>query len=362
MKNNPIFQVLVVSNTGICTTGYGLDQLAVGQLGLFDADTNLAIDPNGAFPDKVYWAVGIPNAGGTLGDIRKSAGEYIRKSKINTVFSQQSVDEAAQVTTINFAGFVPVKDKDYVFRFNFMNNDSMYMHGFDHPTKSFVVSTDPNTAPNLADFCTAVAAEFNKDTEQVIVAVATSTTVVLTFGIDEKVDSLGGLNPKYRSLRPYKVKVSVGGDFIPSNYTITTVEPVYAQGLGYDIAQLEYLAGGWNGNPGIYRDSTLTGLIGHSTKIFADITAKYWTMRLNYEFESHSGGNLPYSNQLETLIAIPETGGYSTIIALLVDSINAHNPASGGVAVPTTSTTTTTAAVTTTTTTAPVTTTTTTVG
>ena len=341
MKNNPIFQVLVVSNTGICTTGYGLDQLAVGQLGLFNADTNLAIDPNGAFPDKVYWAVGIANAAGTLGDIRKSAGEYIKKGKINTAFSQASVTEAAQVTTIDFTGFVPVKDKDYSFRFNFMNNDSMYMHGFDHPTKPFVVSTDPNTAPTLANFIIDCAAEINKDTEKVITAVATATTLVLTFAIDEKVDLLGGLNPKYRALRPYKVTVSVGGDFIPSNYSITTVEPVYSQGLGYDIAQLEYLAGGWNGHPGIYRDSSLTGLIGHSTKIFADIAAKYWTVNFNYEFESHSGGNLPYSNQLETLIAIPETGAYSTLIALLTDAINAHNPVSGTVAAPVTTTTTT---------------------
>jgi len=346
MKNNPIFQVLVVSNTGICTTGYGLDQLAVGQLGLFNADTNLAVDPNGAFPDKFYWAVGIPNSAGTLGDIRKSAGEYIKKSKINTAFSQASVTEAAQVSTLNLTDFVPAANKEYVIRFSFMNNDSMYMHGFDHPTKAFVVSTGA-IAPSLADFADSIAAEVNKDTEGLIIATVpivnggADTHVVFTFGVDEKVDTLGGLNPKYRKLRPYKVNIGIGGDFIVTDYILTSVEPVYSEGLGYDIAQLEYVAGGWNGNPGIYRDSTLTGLIGHSTKIFADASTKYWTLRLNYEFESHSGGNLPYSNQLETLIAIPEGATYAALIAILVDAVNAHNATSGTVAAPVTTTTTT---------------------
>lgn len=341
MKNNPVFQVLVVSNTSALAAGGKLEELAVGQLGLFNADTNLAVDPNGAFPEKFYFAVGLPNTAGTLGDIRKSSGEYIRKSKINTAYSQSPVAEAAQVSTLDLTGFVPAANKDYVVRFTFMNNDSMYMQGFNHPVKSFTITTGA-VAPNLGDFCDLIAAEVNKDDEDVVVAANVGdTAVTFTFAIDAKVTALGGLNPKYRALRPYKVTVSIGGDFVPANYTLTVGSPTYAKGSGYDIQQQEYIAGGWIGNPGIYRESNLTGLIGYSTEVFADKAVNYWTLKLNYEFLSHSGGNLEYSNQFETLIAIPNTASYYALIAILVDAINAHNPASGSVAAPVTTTTTT---------------------
>ena len=340
MKNNPVFQVLVVSNTSALAAGGKLEELAVGQLGLFNADTNLAVDPNGAFPDKFYFAVGIPNAAGTLGDIRKSTGEYIRKSKINTAYSQLPVAAASQVHTIALAGFVPAANKDYVFRLTFMSANTMYMQGFNHPVKSFVVSTG-TVAPNLATFQDLIVAEVNKDVEGLVVASKNSTNVIFTIGAEDKTATLGGLNPKYAFLRQFKTTLSIGGDFEIGQYTVTTTGPVYEQGSGYDIAQMEYIAGGWNGDPGIYRTGEINGLIGFNTPIFAVAGTKYWTLRLNYEFESHSGGNLEYSNQLETLIAIPNTAGYAALIAVLVDAINAHNPVSGEVVAPVTTTTTT---------------------
>lgn len=339
MKNNPVFQVLVVSATTALAAGGKLEELAVGQLGLFNADTNLAVDPNGAFPDKFYFAVGIPNAAGTLGDIRKSTGEYIRKTKINTAFSQVPVAAAAQVHTIDLTEFVPAASKEYVFRLTFMSANTMYMQGFNHPVKSFVVSTGA-VAPILGEFCDLIVAEINKDVEELVVATNDNDTgVILTIGTEDKSATLGGLNPKYAFLRQFKTTLSIGGDFVIGDYTVTTTGPVYEQGSGYDIAQMEYIAGGWNGDPGIYRTGEINGLIGFNTPIFSIAGTKYWTLRLNYEFESHSGGNLEYSNQLETVIAIPESNG--ELITILVDAINAHNPVSGEVAAPVTTTTTT---------------------
>lgn len=341
MKNNPVFQVLVVGNTTLLASGNEVTDLAVGQLGVFNAETNLSIDPNGAFPDRIYFAVGLPDASGNLGDIRKSAGEYIQKTRINRVDSQIPVAESAQVTEINFTGFVPAANKEYVLRFTFMNNDSMYMQGFNHPVKSFVVATGA-TAPNLGEFIDLWVAEINKDPELLITPLnVTDTKLQLTFAVESKVASVGGLNPKYRALRPYAVKTAIGGDFVPANYVLTEGSPVYAKGSGYDIQQLEYLAGGWNGNPGAYRDSLLTGLVGYQTELFADRAVNYWTLNLNYEFYSHSGGGLEYNNQLSTILAIPATDAYAAMIAILVDAFNAHNPVAGDIEAPVTTTTTT---------------------
>lgn len=343
MKNNPVFQVLVVGNTTLLAAGNGVTDLAVGQLGVFNAETNLSIDPNGAFPDRIYFAVGLPDASGNLGDVRKSAGEYIRKALINRATSKAPVVESAQTTEIDFTGFVPAANKEYVLRFTFMNNDSMYMQGFNHPVKSFVVATGA-VAPSLNAFINLWVAEIAKDPELLITGEnVTSTKLKLTFAIEAKVTALGGLNPKYRALRPYAVKTAIGGDFVPANYTLTEGAPVYAQGSGYDIQQLEYLAGGWNGNPGVYRESDITSFIGYSTDVYADRSVNYWLLELNYEFESHSGGNLEYSNQLSTIIAIPNTASYYSMIAYLVDAFNAHNPVAGTIAAPVTTTTTTTA-------------------
>lgn len=349
MKNNPVFQVLVASSDTILPAGGALETLAVGQLGCFNAETNLSVNIGAALPDKFYFAVGIPNAQGTLGDIRKSSGEYIRKSKLNTAYAQSAIAPASQVHTVALAGFVPAANKDYVFRLTFMSANTMYMQGFNHPVKSFVVSTGA-VAPTLDALLDLMVLEINKDVEGIVVASKSGTSLVLTIGSEDKVATLAGLNPKYAFLRQFKTTLSIGGDFAIGDYTVTTTGPVYEQGSGYDIQQMEYLAAGWNGDPGIYRTGEINGLIGFATPMFAIAGTQYWTLRLNYEFESHSGGNLEYSNQLETVIATPIAN--TTLIAALVAMINTHNPVGGEVAVQVTTTTTTAAPVTTTTTTA----------
>lgn len=337
MKNNPVFQVLVVSQATAAAPGALLEALTVGQLGIFNADTNLAVTPSAPFPDKFYFAVGIPNASGTLGDVRKSAGEYIKKALINTVYSQDAKAGVNGVTTLTLTGFVPASNKDYVIRFTFMNADTMQMQGFNHPTKTFVISTK-EVAPTLSVFQDLIVAEVNKDPEALVLAAKVGTTVTFTVKGEDKVTTLAGLNPKYHYLRQFVVKTAIGGDFVPSNYTLTVVDPIYEQGSGYDIAQQEYIAGGWNGNSGIYRESDLTSFIGYGTDIFSVAGTYYWTMRLNYEFFSHSGGNLPYYNQLETVIAVPASN--SALIAILVAMINTYNVTSGIITIPVTTTTT----------------------
>lgn len=305
MKNNPVFQVLVTSNGALLAAGAALETLAVGQLGVFDAQTNLSVDVAMNVPERFYFAVGIPNSQGTLGDIRKSTGEYIRQSKVNSVLAKSPVAAQPQIHSFDLAGFVPAASKDYVFRFTFMSASTMYMQGFNHPVKSFTVSTGV-VAPTLDQLLDLIVAEVNKDDEHLVEATKMGTTVSFAVLSEDKTATLGGLNPKYAFLRQLKTTLSIGGDFELGQYTLTSTGPVYEQGSAYDIQQMEYIAGGWNGDPGIYRTGELNGLIGFNTPLFAVNGVNYWTIRFNYEFESNSGGGLQYSNQLETVIAVPE--------------------------------------------------------
>lgn len=111
--------------------------------------------------------------------------------------------------------------------------------------------------------------------------------------------NLGYFNP-----RGTDVIVSTVAGF-ECNGTITEVQDLqFEEGLGYDIAQLEYEAGGWNGKPGPYRNSTLAGMPIESFESYVDQTAKYQEVNLIYD-QFSVGGWLEYLNNLNTIIAIP---------------------------------------------------------
>lgn len=307
MKNNPIFQVLVVTNGSLRVADGNPWDLAVGQLGIFDAETNLAV--TAAIPDKFYLAVGIANAAGTIGDIRKSAGEHIKKALLNTVFSKHPEAGAEQTIVADFTGLVPIVGQDYVIRLTFLSGHILTQNGFVLPSKTFVVTA---TTAVLADLVNAITDEINKDLEGVVVATDDgATTVTMTIKTEPLAQSVAGINPNYSFLRQLKAVASFGGrfEFETAHIAITDTPPVYEQGSGYDIQQWEYVAGGWKGKPsgGIYRNSEVLGQFFGETEIFADKTKKYWTMRLNYNYPSNSGGFLDYSNQMETVVCIEDT-------------------------------------------------------
>jgi len=78
--NNKVFQVLVTKgNAALPSRSATLDSLAVGQLGIFDAKTNLAIDGTTNPVRDFYLAVGVDNDGDTVMDgVNFSAGQLIQ--------------------------------------------------------------------------------------------------------------------------------------------------------------------------------------------------------------------------------------------------------------------------------------------
>lgn len=114
----------------------------------------------------------------------------------------------------------------------------------------------------------------------------------------------GGINLKYVKNRQTDMIISSPIGFT-CNGTITTLTELQMnEGSGYDIQQLEYEAGGFNGKPGPYRQSTITGMERQGITYFASATANYNVFVLSYDQQS-VGGWLEYLNNLETIIAVP---------------------------------------------------------
>ena len=89
------------------------------------------------------------------------------------------------------------------------------------------------------------------------------------------------------------------------NGTIETVQDViYPEGFGYDLANIEYKAGGFEGKPGPYRTGDMIGV---AFKGFSNLVSKttfYNKVDLTYDLESNSGW-LDYKNNLNTSIVFP---------------------------------------------------------
>lgn len=359
MKNNPVFQVLVVSNATILGAGNDVTDLAVGQLGLFNAKTNKSIATTAALPPDFYFAVGLPDSNGNLGDIRKSAGETMVKALVERVLSKQYTAPAQQVISLDLSSFVPQYNEEYVLRLSFQSGQTMNLNGYSNPLKSFVYHT-PNTSTGnypLATFITnLVAAINNQDAEGLVVAAdAGSSVVTITIGQEDKEYVINGINRRYDALREFKVTWGLSGGFETDGvYTISSTGPTFESGSGYDIQQMEYVAGGWIGNPGVYRDSNLNGILASQIKTYAVQATKYFEMRFHHANSYTSGGSLDYKSNLETVIAIPETTDYETLINALVTMVETYLPDAidqvDSVDITTTTTTTTSTTTTTTTT------------
>lgn len=353
MKNNPVYQVLVVTNPTLLAAGNKPENLAIGQLGIFNAETGLSITAEASFTaaKRLQFAVGLPNATNTaLGDVKFSAGQYVDKALIQTIGTQEYVAPVSQSIALDLSSLVvsTTADEDYVFRFSFRSGRTMTTNDIISPSKAFVVTVPAGSS--IATLCDLVVAEVAKDEEAIVTATDNTTGVTFTFAAEPKENTLNGLNPRYDFLRQYKVDYGFGGAFEGKVYTVTVTDPVFEQGSGYDLVQEEYFAGGWE--QGLYRDSALNGLFQHKDfKFFANPSTNYWTARLKYGLKSTSGGSLDYESYLETLIAVPQTADNLTFINSLVTIFSTYLGQSAYVA-----------EVTTTTTTVPVTTTTTTVG
>jgi hypothetical protein len=134
-------------------------------------------------------------------------------------------------------------------------------------------------------------------------------TIKLTT-VPSKVKQYCDVNTQYYHLRMPVLTVSFAQSNTTSlgfdcNGTIETVQDViYPEGFGYDLANIEYKAGGFEGKPGPYRTGDMIGV---AFKGFSNLVSKttfYNKVDLTYDLESNSGW-LDYKNNLNTSIVFP---------------------------------------------------------
>lgn len=139
--NNKVFQVLVTKgNAALPAKGAALETLADGQLGVFDAKTNLAID--GTTPVKeFYLAVGVDADGDTVVDnINFSAGQVIQKENIRDYTYKPHT--ASRPMVFEITDYKVNCDTEYAVKLEFRNMQVYMRQGYNAYAKTFSVKTD----------------------------------------------------------------------------------------------------------------------------------------------------------------------------------------------------------------------------
>lgn len=425
-KNNRPFKVLPTSgDSGLLSAGQALSTLSPGQLGIFDANTNLSIAAIGN--QKVYLALGVDtNGDGSLNDIVKSAGFYLTKAQVKAISAACYTTPVPMVFQVD--DFNADCDTEYGIKIEFRSQEIYRTHGYNQAAKTYLIKTSCcekctecnsgscvevakrladninadeeklltasligfkgslevatgasaagditigigstnvtvtvangdttsevaakiNTAINAAEITgvvavvdgdivtvyntSAVALSFT-DTGSTSVAVTdvdvakTVITDTETFKLENpngclklevatnlsSIRDFCGINAKYFNPRELVVIPTLISGFDCNGKITVTQDVVFGQGSGYDVKQLEYTAGGWNGNPGPYRQSALHGLPKDIDYLTSGST-NYNLFNVSYDLNS-VGGFQEFDNHLETIIAIPcsDTTTYTAI-------------------------------------------------
>ena len=440
-KNNDVFSVLVTAGAkALAAKDSALTSLTPGQIGVFNADTNLAVDDT-SFPgvSKIYLAVGVDrDADGTTDDVVKTSGN-IQIGGVQVYNMVCASDAAPQITDIT--GFAAKCDTEFAVKVGIRNQAAYANYGFNYPFKTFVVHTScceaacggcpegdctelasllvsainldkeklftataftikggltVSTAPTadgditvgvgtetftvaildadtVGGVAVKIAAEINDTTTSAYVASVSTATVnivqkvpvsgatdAVTFGAGttgaaavltpdlaylavsdiavfkatypgaclgvritgaaEGIKTYCKTNLNYLFPRGASLDIILGSGF-ECNGTATLVQSVvFEEGAGYDIAHQEYIAGGWNGKPGPYRQSALVGESIGDFDSFAVKTGKYTQIQITGEQKSDAGWNT-YENRTNATIAIP--CGDATPLADLIDTLDA---------------------------------------
>ena len=339
-RNNDVFQVLVTKgNQAVLAAGNEVTDLLPGQAGVFSFESNLSID--GTVPTRnFYVAVGLDEDGdGVTDNIRKSAGSHIQTR--NIAFYSYRPFEAGRPMILEFKDFKTKCGEQYGIAIEFRNQQIYRTQGYVQFKVNYVVegiccdgcstgceSGDDNlVAKKLVDAINNdprgfVKAEmFNTTTNAVVTdydAFVTANLAVNTdsdpandvklgvriTSIPQKINKYMGIDTKYFHMREtFLVPSKLIGFECNGEFSVKQTAKV-TQGLGYDIQYLEYLAGGWNGNPGPYRTYKVNGLAKPITYV-AETNTQYGILALTYD-QFSIGGWLEYLNNEASIIAIPQ--------------------------------------------------------
>lgn len=308
ISTNPAYSVLATKgNQALAAAGLRLDQLKIGQLGVFDASTNLTIAGASELTEKKFYialGTGSGAAGAANTDVLKSAGDNIQNAGISEFNLKAYAAPVDKVITVTFLDKVE-PNTDSGVKIQFISQEAFGNFGKNLAVKSFLVPTGDEDAEgsgkaNLDAFLDNLVLEINKDDEGIVVASSTATTLVLTIKATKLKATIPQIN--YQGNRGVDAFVSVGENLYGVATAATTTEIVFEQGAGIDVQQLEYVAGGWNGNPGVYRE---TNAAGFTPVVFNAVAGTGYDQTVISYTNSGIGGGEVYHKSLQTIIAVP---------------------------------------------------------
>lgn len=343
MRSN-VFQVLVSNaTTSLLATGT-VDNLVTNQLGFFDADTNQAFTPSSVttFPRAFYLAV---NNGGAL---TFSAGQEIQSKYVYKATKAAFAVGNSETYTVTIPGTLPC-DTDFAIKLELFSQVIRQRIGTNTFTETYAGRTQkctdcedecPTTGNgvvaksiisslvqgNLGAIVTVggvVLTVQNLEVELAKITDANATAITITIKLPEfETTPSSTVNNTYKAQRLATGIISLLDGF--SDYALGTVTKTVAakpsSGLGYDIKQKEYFAGGWNGRPGPYRVLQTTNLASNGIVFNAIDASQYDVYNLEYDHFSTSGWG-EYLNNLLTTIAVPTGTALSTALTTQLQAV-----------------------------------------
>lgn len=358
-RNNDVFSVLVESECDGALMGAGnpIEDLNNGQIGVFDAATNLSIDAfTNPMPNEIFFAQAYQKDNGNT-DYRFSAGQVVQRKGVVGFTNVECTSGSPMVVTVG--NFKAECDTEYGIRVEFRNAKINRIQGYNQFSKAYMVTTpccddcaegcgslDANVLSQLfvaninADESGLVSAQFvarqaltiathgvsqnysagdvmtDADVAQLIVFNSTAAPedmVYADFQLVSQPLSIGSfcqVNLHYYKLLETVLIVSLIEGFGCSGATTVNEYPTYAQGTGINIQQKEYHASGWAGS-GPYKLSQVTGTAYGNITYLADKNTSYNQVILEYNQSSESGWQ-EYSNPLSTVFAFPCNDGSCT--------------------------------------------------
>ena len=350
-RNNDVFHLLVTKgNQAVLAKDKKVVELAPGQIGVFNYDTNLSIAATDPAPKNFYMAVGIDAGDGTTGDIMKSAGSHVQGK--NIAFYSFRPYTPGRAMKVVLKDFTAKCDTQYGVKIELRNQDIYMTQGYVQFTKTYAMKT------SCCDDCvpTCPSGDANEITRQLLINVANDPTklvkaralarqplVVLTHGVSKayskgdvvtdadltaimafnatvdadtsamvytdiefetvgsKANDFNSVNLDYKGTRQTIAIITKVDGFECTGVVETTQTAVFEEGAGYDLKQMEYFTKGWTESP--YRVSTVNSLADNRTFI-TDAAQKYDVFALTYD-QFSLGGWLEYFHNQASVLAIP---------------------------------------------------------
>lgn len=369
-RNNDVCKVIFTPITdGQVVVDTRIGDLAPGRWGIFNYDTGKAVHIAAADEVPNNWiyaqmADDGTNIVGTPGEIYTSTGTHIQTKNLRYATEdtgQDAVGQEIKFSVFNIQSGPDATQYDYGIKFDLRGNTEVYQRfGMNQATKFFMASTrcvgkEGGTPAIYAD--AEVVAQWAEgiynDVDKFLgfhvigtggdvkywldpatnkwtfvgaadIADALEKIRLITAGIEitvivadfSKMQYFCNVNPKYFKQRQIKAIPSLIGGSCAWATIEETKAMEYESGYGYDIKELEYLAGGFTGKPGPYRQSRLHGLAFSDVEFLAVDKTKYDVLVLGYD-QFSVGGWLEYLNNQSTYFVSLDAGTDSELAAAL---------------------------------------------